>query len=139
MTFFNSLLFLFFLSIISTVKSGYSCKPSDTEQSVEIGNEITLCLHARTLGRKVAFKINVDDYTVISIEEGFSKLITTETSNTRRLENRILLKEGDEDETTNTTNTNLRDTNDGIKEEFIAQIGNVRTKYPTVIYIIYNL
>ena len=137
MTFFNSLLFLFFLSIISTVKSGYSCKPSDTEQSVEIGNEITLCLHARTLGRKVAFKINVDDYTVISIEEGFSKLITTESSNTRRLENRFLLKEGDENETN--TNTNLRDTNDGIKEEFIAQIGNVRTKYPTVIYIIYNL
>ena len=132
MTFFNSLLFLFFLSIISTVKSGYSCKPSDTEQSVEIGNEITLCLHARTLGRKVAFKINVDDYTVISIEEGFSKLITTESSNTRRLENRFLLKEGDENDTN--TNTNLRDTNDGIKEEFIAQIGNVRTKYPTVIY-----
>ena len=137
MTFFNSLLFLFFLSIISTVKSGYCCKPSDTEQSVEIGNEITLCLHARTLGRKVAFKINVDDYTVISIEEGFSKLITTESSNTRRLENRFLLKEGDENDTN--TNTNLRDTNDGIKEEFIAQIGNVRTKYPTVIYIIYNL
>jgi hypothetical protein len=189
MTIFKSLLFLFFLSLISTVNSAYACKPSDTQKSVEIGNEVTLCLHARTLGKKVAFKIKVDDYSVISIEEGFSKLITSENSGSRRLDARNLIKEGEDDpgessaqtsgdsttpptetpttpptetpttpptETPTTppteapttppteaptnpptevskTNPYDGEVNEGIKEEFIAQIGNVRTKYPTVI------
>ena len=78
------------------MNSAYACKAEDTEKSVEIGNEVTLCLQARTFWRKVAFKIKVDDY-IISIEEGFSKLITSENAGARRLETRHFVKEGYDD------------------------------------------
>ena len=92
-------LFLFLLSLIST-NNIYSCKPKDTEKKVEIGNDVTLCIHAVNLARKVAFKIKVDDYSVISIKEGFKKIVnaigkdseTENETNMRRLDYRNLVK-----------------------------------------------
>ena len=92
-------LFLFLLSLIST-NNIYSCKPKDTEKKVEIGNDVTLCIHAVNLARKVVFKIKVDDYSVISIKEGFKKIVnaigkdseTENETNMRRLDYRNLVK-----------------------------------------------
>ena len=190
-------LFLFLLSLISTNNNVYRCKPNDTEKKIEIGNDVTLCIHAVNLARKVVFKIKVDDYSVISINDGFSNIVnsinseTEKETNVRRLDNRNLLKENDlqvngssSNETsnessysseeishilsneittqqpsnipyietsyivtniipTNTPTTNIQadetqsdnssdDITEEIKEEFIGQIGNVRTKFPTV-------
>ena len=99
----KSIIFLFLLSIISTENNIYVCKPKDTEKKIEIGNDVTLCIHSVNLARKVAFKIKVDDYSVISIKDGFKKIInsinknseTEEGTNIRRLDNRNLLKEND--------------------------------------------
>ena len=188
-------LFLFLLSLISTNNNIYRCKPNDTEKKIEIGNDVTLCIHAVNLARKVVFKIKVDDYSVISINNGFSNIVnsinkdseTEKETEVRRLDNRNLLKENDlqvngsssneteisysSEETSNilsneitteqssnipfseTTNiltnginiptTNMQtdepqsdnssdDITEEIKEEFIGQIGNIRTKFPTV-------
>ena len=92
-------LFLFLLSLIST-NNIYTCKPKDTEKKVEIGNDVTLCIHAVNLARKVVFKIKVDDYSVISIKEGFKKIVnaigkdseTENETNMRRLDYRNLVK-----------------------------------------------
>ena len=92
-------LFLFLLSLIST-NNIYSCKPKDTEKKVEIGNDVTLCIHAVNLARKVVFKIKVDEYNVISIKEGFKKIVnaigkdseTENETNMRRLDYRNLVK-----------------------------------------------
>lgn len=92
-------LFLFLLSLIST-NNIYTCKPKDTEKKVEIGNDVTLCIHAVNLARKVVFKIKVDEYNVISIKEGFKKIVnaigkdseTENETNMRRLDYRNLVK-----------------------------------------------
>jgi hypothetical protein len=107
MLFLKIIIIPLFSSLISTNDSyNYTCKPTDTKNKVEIGNEVTLCLHAQSLKKKAAFKIKVDDYSVISINEGFSKLIksieqqsseTNTPSNGRNLDARKLIKEGDYD------------------------------------------
>lgn len=98
----KSIIFIFLLSIISSDNNIYVCKTKDTEKKIEIGNDVTLCIHAVNLARKVAFKIKVDDYSVISIKDGFLNIInsidkkdseTEKETNTRRLDNRNLLKE----------------------------------------------
>lgn len=208
---FKLIIFLFLLSLISTKNNIYVCKPKDTEKKIEIGNDVTLCIHAVNLDRKVAFKIKVDDYSVISIKDGFLGILNSleKETNIRRLDYRNLVKENElqingsslneisndiypEDSNTNseesstihsneasnissldttnmitnessnipsqeTTNlptdtssiipsseTNIIQTDEAqsddtsneiieeIKEEFIGQIGNIRTKFPTV-------
>ena len=133
------------LSFISTNDNIYKCKSVDTAKNVEIGDEVTLCLHSLNLHKKVAFKLKVDDYTVISIEDGFSKLVkskeeNSENSSFRRLNMRNLLTENNETNNDD-DNNNSRDEDDSssdessdemFKEEFISQIGNVKTKFPSV-------
>ena len=63
------------LSSISTNNNIYKCKSGDTTKNIEIGDEVTLCLHSLNFHKKVAFKLIVDEYTVISIEDGFSRLV----------------------------------------------------------------
>ena len=70
----STFIFIILLSSISTI-TNYKCKEGDTEKNVEIGNEVILCLHSVNLQKKVAFKLKVDEYSVISIEDGFSKLV----------------------------------------------------------------
>ena len=68
------ILILFLLTLISA-QSIYKCKTKDTENKVEIGDEVTLCVHVTESRKKVAFKLKVDEYSVISIKKGFSKIV----------------------------------------------------------------
>ena len=220
MLFLKLIITLILSSLISTEYTpyNYTCKPSDTQSDLEIGDEVTLCLHSKNLKKKVAFKIVVDDYSVISINNGFSKLVSEiekekekeeessqtdiPTSNNRNLDARNLKREGELEDvllssSSNTSSSNSTSSSSStqtpassssstttptqsstpssssstttptqsstpsssssgsttpstqtpstipdeksseeitheIKEEFIGQIGNVRTKYPSV-------
>ena len=156
----NNILILFIsISLISAEDEKYKCKAEDSQKEVEIGDMIRLCLHIPDIDRKAVFKIEVDEYSVISIKNGYESLIAEKESSTK-LNNpseeghltRNLLKEGTEEETETETeemteeeneeenkneeetegDTSSDDTTEEIKTEFIAQIGKIRTKFPTV-------
>ena len=187
------ILILFLLTLISA-QSVYKCKTKDTENKVEIGDEVTLCVHVTESRKKVAFKLKVDEYSVISIKKGFSKIVLPKEgqNQVRRLkeENEESPSEepstgtgenpssgtaenppsgsgdenppsgsgdenppsgsgdenppsgsGDENPPSGSGDENPPsgdtpspgDSTSEVKEEFISQIGNVTTKYPTVI------
>ena len=121
------------LSSISTNNNIYKCKSGDTTKNIEIGDEVTLCLHSLNFHKKVAFKLKVDEYTVISIEDGFSRLVKSKEENSqfRRLNIRNLIDENIEINN-NQNSLNDESSDDIFKEEFISQIGNVITKFPSV-------
>lgn len=132
----STFIFIILLSSISTI-TNYKCKEGDTEKNVEIGNEVILCLHSVNLQKKVAFKLKVDEYSVISIEDGFSKLVKSEEGSSNPTDNtddthttrRLIMSEDESPSGDEST--------EEIKEEFIGQIGNVRTKFPSVNNILY--
>ena len=133
MFFSKYILILFLISLISTENKIFKCKTQDTQKELKIGDEVTLCLHIPEIGKKAAFKIEVDEYSVISIKEGFNKIVRPEESTSPGTDQpveegdkivRNLLEENEEEEETSDEEV--------IKKEFIAQIGNVRTKFPTV-------
>ena len=77
----------------------------------------------------------MDEYSVISIEDGFSKLIKSEEGSSNPTDNT------DNSDDTHTTRRLIMsedespsgdESTEEIKEEFIGQIGNVRTKFPSV-------
>jgi hypothetical protein len=120
----NRMISLLLLSFISSDDIIYKCKPSDTEGEVEIGDEVTLCLHVQEQKKKVAFKLKVDEHTVISIENGFNKIaLPNESENSKT---RLLVEPDESEQSTNETRT---------ETHILGQIGNVKTKYPTVIII----
>ena len=55
------------------------CKKSDINKEIEIGDEVTLCLHSKEQKLKIASKLKVDEYSIVTIEGGFSKLATEDT------------------------------------------------------------
>ena len=115
---------ILFLSYISADDIVYKCKPSDTEGEVEIGDEVTLCLHVPELKKKVVFKLKVDEHSVISIENGFNKIaLSNEAVNSKT---RLLVEPDQSENPSNETRT---------ETHILGQIGNVKTKYPTVIII----
>ena len=117
-----TIIILLLLSFISSDDIVYKCKPSDTEGEVEIGDEVTLCLHVPELKRKVAFKLKVDEHSVISIENGFNKIaLPHEPQNNKT---RLLVEPDQSEQQTNETRT---------ETQILGQIGDVKTKYPTVI------
>ena len=120
----SSIIILLFLSYISANDIVYKCKPSDTEGEVEIGDEVTLCLHVQEQKKKVAFKLKVDEHTVISIENGFNKIALPNES--EKSKTRLLVEPDESEQSTNETRT---------ETHILGQIGNVKTKYPTVIII----
>ena len=138
---FITIIFLL-LSSISTNNNIYKCKSGDSSKNFEIGDEVTLCIHSLNLHKKVAFKLKMDEYTVISVEDGFSKLVksnedNSENSSFRRLNIRNLLTENNENNNDNDDNNrddSLSDepSDEIFKEEFISQIGIVKTKFPSV-------
>jgi hypothetical protein len=121
-----TIIILLLLSFISNDDIVYKCKPSDTEGEVEIGDEVTLCLHVPELKRKVVFKLKVDEHSVISIEKGFNKIALPHESQNNKT--RLLLEPDQSEQQTNETRT---------ETQILAQIGNVKTKYPTVIIYIF--
>jgi hypothetical protein len=120
-----TIIILLLLSFISSDDIVYKCKTSDTEREVEIGDEVTLCLHVPELKRKVVFKLKVDEHSVISIEKGFNKIALPHESQNNKT--RLLLEPDQSEQQTNETRT---------ETQILAQIGNVKTKYPTVIIYI---
>ena len=139
----KSVTFYLILSFILTNNDFYKCKTSDTENAVEIGNEVTLCIHTLNSHKKVPFKLKVDEYTIISVKEGFSNIVKNkekdsgnneDTSSIRRLNNikfRNLLNNGESD-INDGESSDEAIINDEIKEEFLGQIGNVITNFPSV-------
>ena len=119
-----TIIILLLLSYISTDDIVYKCKPSDTEGEVEIGDEVTLCLHVPELKKKVAFKLKVDEHSVISIENGFNKIALPHESENPKI--RLLIEPDESEQKTNETRT---------ETQILGQIGSVKTKYPTVIII----
>ena len=117
---------LLFLSYISADNIVLKCKPSDTEGEVEIGDEVTLCLHVPELKKKVAFKLKVDEHSVISIENGFNKIVLPHEPQNNKT--RLLVEPDESEQKTNETRT---------ETQILGQIGNVKTKYPTVIIIFF--
>ena len=119
-----TIIILLLLSFISSDDIVYKCKTSDTEREVEIGDEVTLCLHVPELKRKVVFKLKVDEHSVISIEKGFNKIALPHESQNNKT--RLLLEPDQSEQSTNETRT---------ETQILGQIGNVKTKYPTVIIL----
>ena len=131
MKIFKFIIILLIISLISLENVVYKCRSTNTDEKVEIGDEVILCIHVPELKRKVAFKLKVDEYSVISIENGFNKIILPKEQNNL---GRLLIEE----EPTNKTS------DDELIEEvqFVGQIGNITSAYPSVsfliIYIILN-
>ena len=67
------LLIISFL-IISLVESEYNCKKEDKDREIEIGDIVTLCIHSREKNTKVAYKLKVDEYSIITILGGYGNL-----------------------------------------------------------------
>jgi hypothetical protein len=120
----SSIIILLFLSYISANDIVYKCTPSDTEGEVEIGDEVTLCLHIPEQKKKVVFKLKVDEHSVISIENGFNKIALPHESGNPKT--RLLVEPDQSEQSTNETRT---------ETQILGQIGNVKTKYPTVIIL----
>ena len=166
--------FLIFLIIISSfnyinledTSLPYKCKNSDINREIEIGDEVTLCIHSIEKNIKIAYKLKVDKYSIITIKNGYDYLTKTQGDNSQtpgtdnsRLRNLInepngedkkdIIKENSEEFGANGLVN--RDEipilgeekeNEGEKEKVakvIAQIGDKMTKYPSVsvIFIIF--
>lgn len=70
------LFFLYLFSFIlgENVYDSFKCKSTDSDD-IETGNKITLCLHFPELKKRVAFSINVDEYSVISVKDAFKNIV----------------------------------------------------------------
>ena len=80
---------LLLLCLISANEIVYKCKPEDSEKEVEIGDEVTLCIHTIELQKKVAFKIKVDEYSIISIKDAFTKIVLSKEDGTKNSGRRL--------------------------------------------------
>ena len=123
MKIFNFIIILLLLSF-SSEDNVYKCRSSDTDEKVEIGDEVILCIHVPELKKKVAFKLKVDEYSAISIENGFNKIVLPKEENNL---GRLLIEEDPKNNTSD----------DEIKEEvqFVGQIGNITSAYPSVSFL----
>jgi hypothetical protein len=156
--FVNFFLLLSIFQYINLSLKDFSCRNSDINRTIEIGDEVTLCLHSKELKRKVAFKLKVDEYTIVTINDGYEKLIPKEeNTNNNEAENnnrnvRRLVYDPNNDEkeqqylednepttapTTEPTEEIIIDNPDD-RAKIVAQIGDKITQYPGVIifYII---
>lgn len=123
MKIFNFIIILLLLSF-SSEDNVYKCRSSDTDEKVEIGDEVILCIHVPELKKKVAFKLKVDEYSAISIENGFNKIVLPKEENNL---GRLLIEEDPKNNTSD----------DEIKEQvqFVGQIGNITSAYPSVSFL----
>ena len=74
------LLFLILISSFNYINlqandNKFKCKKEDVNREIEIGDEVTLCIHSKELNQKIAYKLKVDKYSIITIKGGFEKLI----------------------------------------------------------------
>ena len=72
------IIFLILISSFNCVNiegNEFKCKNEDINREIEIGDEVTLCIHSLGLNKKIAYKLKVDKYSIITIKGGFEKLI----------------------------------------------------------------
>ena len=139
----------------------YKCKNSDINREIEIGDEVTLCIHSIEKNIKIAYKLKVDKYSIITIKNGYDYLTKTQGDDSQtpgtdnaRLRNLIyepngedkkdIIKENSEEFGANglvnrdeipILGEGKEKENEGEKEKVakvIAQIGDKMTKYPSV-------
>ena len=78
--YYMTLLFLILISSFNYINlqandDKFKCKKEDVNREIEIGDEVTLCIHSKELNQKIAYKLKVDKYSIITIKGGFEKLI----------------------------------------------------------------
>ena len=69
------LIFLLLISsfnYISPSAEEYKCKNEDINREIEIGDEVTICLHSKEKKKKIAYKLKVDKYSIITIKGGYN-------------------------------------------------------------------
>ena len=153
-------LLILFFQYINSSEDDFKCRTSDINKTIEIGDEVTLCLHSKELGKKIAYKIKADEYTIVTINEGFKHLKPEEQEDESENENkrylrRMLLEPNDENEeekfsendyltaenSSTPTEPEEEEINDNPddKSRIVAQIGDIITKYPSVNKFLYNL
>ena len=146
-------LLILFFQYINSSEDDFKCRTSDINKTIEIGDEVTLCLHSKELGKKIAYKIKVDEYTIVTINEGFKHLKPEEQEDESENENkrylrRMLLEPNAENEeekfsendyltaenSSTPTEPEEEEINDNPddKSRIVAQIGDIITKYPSV-------
>ena len=97
-------LLILFFQYINSSEDDFKCRTSDINKTIEIGDEVTLCLHSKELGKKIAYKIKVDEYTIVTINEGFKNLKPEDTpkdeseNESKRYLRRMLLEPNYENE-----------------------------------------
>ena len=69
--------FIVLISIFHFIKSSndYKCKTSDINREIEIGDEVTLCLHSIKNKIKIAYKLKVDEYSIFTIQGGYNTFV----------------------------------------------------------------
>ena len=104
------LIFLILISsfnYISLSADQYKCRQSDINREIEIGDEVTICLHSKEKKQKIAYKLKVDKYSIITIKGGFeafqpestnSETNPTPSEDTNKYRFRNMIKEGNNDE-----------------------------------------
>ena len=104
------LIFLILISsfnYISLSADQYKCRQSDINREIEIGDEVTICLHSKEKKQKIAYKLKVDKYSIITIKGGFeafqpestnSETNPTPSEDTNKYRFRNMIKEGDNNE-----------------------------------------
>ena len=153
-------LLILFFQYINSSEDDFKCRTSDINKTIEIGDEVTLCLHSKELGKKIAYKIKADEYTIVTINEGFKHLKPEEQEDESENENkrylrRMLLEPNAENEeekfsendyltaenSSTPTEPEEEEINDNPddKSRIVAQIGDIITKYPSVNKFLYNL
>lgn len=157
-------LLILFFQYINSSEDDFKCRTSDINKTIEIGDEVTLCLHSKELGKKIAYKIKADEYTIVTINEGFKHLKPEEQEDTpkdesenesKRYLRRMLLEPNYENEeekfsendyltaekSSTPTEPEEEEINDNPddKSRIVAQIGDIITKYPSVNKFLYNL
>jgi hypothetical protein len=74
---------LFLLINIFLIKNSsqddFNCKKSDIDREIEIGDEVTLCIHSKEKKIKIASKLKVDEYSIVTIDGGFNNLAKEDT------------------------------------------------------------
>lgn len=76
-------LILSFQYINLSAADKYKCRNKDINREIEIGDEVTLCLHSKEENIKIAYKLKVDDYSIFTIEGAFQKLIKEKQNQTQ--------------------------------------------------------
>ena len=79
------LLFLILISSFNYINlqandDKFKCKKEDVNREIEIGDEVTLCIHSKELNQKIAYKLKVDKYSIITIKGGFKGIIPEDKS-----------------------------------------------------------